>query len=137
METPVHRRVSATATGFGKPAGVMNSAFDTGAKPARGGVRKQLPPLKAEGLKVIKGPPPEIVGRCMRGQTKYDALFDALTADDMGIGGIPAMYKASLKTAVQTYVEHRPALKPSILVVRNIDADTIGVWRVAGKGPTK
>lgn len=137
METPVRRRVSATATGFGKPAGAMNSAFDTGARPQRGGVRKQLPPLKADGLKVIKGPPPEIVGRCMRGQTKYDALFDKLTADDMGIGDIPAMYKASLKKAVQTYVEHRPALKPSTLVVRHIDADTVGVWLVAGKDPAK
>ena len=139
MDEINQRLTSAASAGFHKPTGVMNSAFDTGAKvpKQRGGTRTQLPPLDASQFEARKGlalPPSKISAR---GKTKYDSIFDKLTADDMGVPDIPLRYMHALKKAAQTYEANRPALKRSRLVVRRIDDTTCGVWREARKEPAK
>jgi hypothetical protein len=106
-------------------------------KERRGGPRKILPVLKLEALKVEQGRPlPAPKGLAAKGLSKYDAIFDALKADGLAVTGISAEYKSGLQKAVQTYVDSRPALKAtSVLVVRDIDGATIGVWRVAKGTP--
>lgn len=139
MDEINQRLTSAASAGFHKPTGVMNSAFDTGAKvpKQRGGTRTQLPPLDASQFEARKGlalPPSKISAR---GKTKYDSIFDKLTADDMGVLNIPKAYKAALAKACQKYVEYHPELKKSRLVVRSVDEGTMGVWRIAKQEPAK
>jgi len=102
------------------------------AKPSR--TRQHLPALDISTLATVTGPAP--MGRvAIKGATKYDALFDTLTADDMGKTGIPKAYMGALNKATQTYLAQRPALKAaSVLLVRNTNDGHCGVWRVA-KGP--
>lgn len=133
METPVHRRVSAASTGFGKPAGAMNSAFDTGtsARTKRsGGKQPPLPPLDFSALSVADGGPPHTATRA-RGVTKYDGLFDLLDKDDTGRTGIPKLYKSALQSALKKYLSRRPALGKSRFIVRDAADGSVGVWRVA------
>lgn len=101
-------------------------------KPRR--AHHHLPALDISALTTVTGPAP--IGRIgIKGATKHDALFDSLTADDMGKTGIPKAYMGALMKAAQSYLAQRPALKTtSVLLVRSTDNEQCGVWRVA-KGP--
>lgn len=103
------------------------------AKPVgRGGKHKHLPLLQLSLLQVAKDLPlPAVAGRSVKGTTKYDAVLDKLSADGTVITGIPLEYKAALKKAIQSYLQARPALaNKSVLVVRDVDEATVGIWRV-------
>lgn len=53
----------------------------------------------------------------------------------MCVRGIPRAYYGSLGKAAQTYLKQRPKLAAkSRLLVRSIDGNHIGVWRVAKEG---
>jgi len=98
-------------------------------KPKR--ARVSMPPLDVSKLPTVSGPPP--VGRAdaIKGTTKHDAVFDSLTADNMGRTGIPKAYLGALMKAAQTYLAFRPDIKAkSVLVVRVTGNSTCGVWRM-------
>jgi hypothetical protein len=100
------------------------------APPAKQRRNPRLPRLDVTTLVVTKGEPPP-VAQARKGATMHDALFDKLTQDGDVIKGIAVAYRGSLSKAVQTYLDYRPALKAkSAILVRTIDADTIGLWRV-------
>lgn len=95
-----------------------------------------LPALDISTLATVTGPAPLGRAAALKGHTKHDALFDTLTANDMGKTGIPKAYMGALMKAAQIYLARRPALKAtSVLVVRSTGNEQCGVWRVA-KGPT-
>lgn len=102
------------------------------AKKARGGMGKRLPPLQLSLLKVSNDLPlPPSTGLCSKGVTKYDTQLDALKADGMSVTGIHSSYKSAIKKAIDTYLQSRPTLaSKSVLVVRSVDDQTIGIWRV-------
>jgi hypothetical protein len=104
-------------------------------KTSRGGKRRLLPVLKVASLQVSHDLPCPGTRFCRPGSTRHDDLFDTLTADGMSVTGIPAAYTAALMKAVQGYVKGRPNLKESRLLVRRIDDETCGVWRVAKAPP--
>jgi hypothetical protein len=97
----------------------------------RGGTRKHLPELQAGLFKIAKDLPlPTSIWR-EKGKTKYDHVLDPLTEDGMSATGIPMDYYAAIAKAVQSYLAYRPELaNTSKLVVRKIDGQTCGVWRV-------
>lgn len=107
------------------------------AKKGRGGQTHRLAPLQLSMLKVnTEAPLPPIRGFCAKGQTKYDEAFDALKTDGMSLTGIAQQYRGALKKAIDMYLEQRPALAAkSVLVVRTVDDESIGVWRVAKGTP--
>jgi len=136
MESVTQRRVpAAQAPNLGKPAGAMNSAFDTGVKVPKGrqsGNATLLPPLDISTTKAVTGMPPLTGGRSRKGSTRYDALFDTLTKDGMGRTGIPKIYKSALTSSGATYLKARPELaRTSKFVVRGDGEGVCGVWRVA------
>lgn len=92
--------------------------------------RKHLPPLNMKTIQIGKVEmPPLRVNQ--KGKTRYDDIFDSLTADGMSATGIPADYYGALLKATQSYLQYKPALSARIrLVVRKIEDGTIGVWRV-------
>lgn len=98
--------------------------------PAKKRRNPRLPRLDMTHLVVTKGEPPP-VAQARKGSTMHDPLFDKLAQDGDVIKGIAVAYRGSLSKAVQTYLDYRPALKAkSAILVRTIDADTIGLWRV-------
>lgn len=101
-------------------------------KKKRGRQQTRLPPLQLSLLKLSDAVPlPPVTGMCAKGRTKYDDQLDALKTDGMSLTGIPSQYKSALKKAIDTYLLSRPALAAkSVLVVRTVDDETIGVWRV-------
>jgi hypothetical protein len=126
------------------PAARTAPALVAGAAPAaaepkkkRGGFGKRLPALQLSLLKVANDLPlPPSTGMCSKGHTKYDGQLDMLTADGMSLTGIHPSYKSALKKAIDTYLQSRPALAAkSVLVVRTVDDESIGVWRVAKGTP--
>lgn len=137
MESVTQRRVpAAQAPNIGKPAGAMNSAFDTGVKVPKqrqGGRANLLPPLDLSTTKPVQGPPPGLSkGALRKGKTRYDELLDALTKDGMGRTGIPEIYKAALASSSAAYLKARPELaRTSKFVVRNDGEGLCGIWRVA------
>lgn len=101
------------------------------AKPGKGRRRERLPLLDPASLKVGTGAPPP-VAQSLKGATRHDATFDLLTADGMHVLGVPMAYRGSMSKAVQVYMEQRPALRAtSAILVRTVDAKTIGLWRVS------
>lgn len=68
--------------------------------------------------------------RLQKGATKYDAIFDKLTADDLCIVGLPRLYMRAMQKAAIVYRRERPAMAKSRLVFRQQDDDTFGVWRI-------
>jgi hypothetical protein len=102
------------------------------AKKGRGGLGRRLPPLQLSLLKINNDVPlPSATGLCAKGHTKYDAQLDLLKADGMSLTGIHPSYKSALKKAIDTYLLSRPTLAAkSVLVVRAVDDQTSGVWRV-------
>lgn len=109
------------------------TALGKTAPPARDPRRKNqhLPALDINKLPTVTGPAP--IGRlAAKGTTKHDALFDSLTADNLGKTGIPKAYMGALMKAAQTYLMQRPAIKAaSVLLVRSVSDTHCGVWRVA------
>jgi hypothetical protein len=100
------------------------------APPAKQRRNPRLPRLDMTNLVVTKGEPPP-VAQARKGSTMHDPLFDKLAQDGDVIKGIAVAYRGSLSKAVQTYLDYRPALKAkSAILVRTIDANTIGLWRV-------
>ena len=98
---------------------------------ARGGRRERLPVLAVAQLTVAKGAPPP-VAQARKGATLHDPVFDLLTEDGHYIADIPIAYRGSMSKAVQVYMDHRPELKAkSAILVRTIDAKTMGLWRVS------
>lgn len=97
--------------------------------------RQSLAPLDPTKLGTVTGPPPSSK-ISKNGITKHDALFDSLTADNMGKTGIPKAYIGALLKAAQVYLKRHPALKlTSLLLVRSMgDGQHCGVWRVP-RGP--
>ena len=97
----------------------------------RGGLRLKLPPLDLKKIKLSKDlAVPRYLS--VKGTTRYDGLIDALTADGMSQTGIPRAYGAAISKAVQTYLKNRPELAAtSALLIRRIDDETVGLWRVA------
>lgn len=107
-------------------------ATSASTKPRR--THQHLPALDITALATVTGPAP-MGRRTIKGATKHDALFDSLTADNMGKMGIPKAYMGALMKAAQTYLAQRPTLKAtSVLLVRSTGNEQCGVWRVA-KGP--
>ena len=62
--------------------------------PKRGGRGACLPKLQMDMLRVEKDRPvPALAGgRSLKGSTRYDLVFDQLTADGMSVTGIPRVY---------------------------------------------
>lgn len=123
-----------------KPAAALvPAAAPAGAAPRkkRGGQMHRLPPLQLSLLKISTDLPlPPVTGFCSRGRTKYDDDLDTLKTDGMSLTGIPMNYRGALKKAIDMYLEQRPALAAkSVLVVRTVDEQSIGVWRVAKGTP--
>lgn len=118
---------------------LVPAAAAAGAAPKkkRGGQMHRLPPLQLSLLKISTDLPlPPVTGFCARGRTKYDADLDTLKTDGMSLTGIPLNYRGALKKAIDMYLEQRPALAAkSVLVVRTVDDESIGVWRVAKGTP--
>ena len=124
------------APNIGKPAGAMNSAFDTGVKVPKqrqGGNVGLLPPLDLSTTKPVQGPPPGFgKGAQRKRKTRYDELLDTLTKDGMGRTGIPEIYKSALTSSGTTYLKARPELaRTSKFVVRADGEGLCGIWRVA------
>lgn len=120
------------------PALVASAAPEvTPTKKKRGGQMQRLAPLQLSLLKVAADIPlPQGTGMCTKGRTKYDAQLDVLTSDGMSITGIHPTYKGALKKAIDMYLQSRPALAAkSVMVVRKVDDQCIGVWRVAKGTP--
>ena len=121
------------------PAPEASSAAAAAApvKKKRGGQQQRLAPLQMSLLKLSSDAPlPPVTGMCAKGRTKYDAQLDVLTADGMSLTGIHPSYKSALKKAIDTYLLSRPALAAkSVLVVRTVDDQSVGVWRVAKGTP--
>lgn len=111
------------------------SVFDL-AKPVTPGkskpaTRQQLPPLFGAELRVDRRPLPKST-RSDKGVGKYDSLFDRLMQDGDSIHPIAKLYRAALSNAAGGYLQNRPHLAAqSRFLVRPIDDDHIGVWRVA------
>ena len=103
------------------------------AKPAskRGGMRTHLPALDLTSLAVAADAPvPESLSA--RGRTRYDAVFDKLTADGMSVSGIPYCYYGAIAKALQSYMANRPALAAtSVIVLRRPTPEAFGLWRLA------
>lgn len=94
-----------------------------------------LPALDASKMKVQTGVPLPIRASG-KGSTRYDDVFDKLQADGQSITGIPIAYYGALNKASQTYLAQRPHLQAcSVLRVRKLTDDTLGVWRVAKDSP--
>lgn len=134
-DKPIHRIVP--AKGAPSPFSAAASVFDAGqqAKPAstRVGKRAILPQLDPATLTVQTDQPiPNMLGRKAKGHTRYDGIFDRLTADGMSVVGIPIAYRSALGKALQGYLRARPQLaKASHLMVRTVSETECGVWRVA------
>ena len=103
------------------------------AKPAskRGGMRTHLPALDLTALTVADDAPvPDSLSA--RGRTRYDAVFDKLTADGKSVSDIPNCYYGAIAKALQSYMAHRPALAAnSVIVLRRPSAEAFGLWRLA------
>lgn len=135
-DKPIHRTVPATAAN--SPLSGVNSVFAVAHKPAaanakpargRGGSVPRLPPLDVKALQVRTDVQPRMHGGYgSKGRTRYDAVFDMLTAPGQCVP-CPAAYKAALAKAAQAYLKARPQLADVRLRVLAIDADTCGVWR--------
>lgn len=134
-DTPIHRIVP--AKGAPSPFSAAASVFDAGqqAKPAskRGGKRQILPLLDPATLTVRSDlPMPSMTGCTAKGCTRYDHIFDSLTADGMSVTGIPIRYRQAIDKARQSYLQARPALAAvARLVVRKTSETECGVWRAA------
>ena len=104
---------------------------------ARGGKRRLLPLLKVAELEVAADVPvpPTRIG--LRGTTRYDQVFDLLTADGMSVAKIDVAYMPALMKALQVYLAGRATLKAQTTwVVRRIEGtNTCGVWRLAKQQP--
>ena len=141
MESINQRRTSAASAGFSKPAGAMNSAFDTGVKvpKQRRGNAPFLPPLNLSDTKLVEGPPPGVSqGPSRKGKTRYDDLLDSLSKDGMGRTGIDVIYKSALASSSAAYLKARPELaRTSKFVVRGDGEGLCGIWRVAREGAAK
>ena len=110
------------------PAAKLLAVKTSNARRAR---RERLPVLDVLQLKVATGAPPP-VAQARKGATLHDKVFDLLTEDGQHVADIPIGYRGSMSKAVQVYMDHRPALKAkSAILVRTIDAKTIGLWRVS------
>lgn len=134
MDTPSQRRISAASAPITKPAGVMNSAFDTSVTPVTGKQRgprdMRLPELDLSKLTPVNGLPPAFESFA-KGVTKYDALFDLLKADGTGRTNIPLEFRSALIHSSRRYLKARPELAGSTIVVRRTGDGMCGVWRVA------
>ena len=107
--------------------GAVRSAFDAGQKAKSNRGRNRLPPLSGQGLQVHQNlPPPAPPQR--KGASKYDAVFDQLTADGMAVTGIHHSYQGGISKACTTVQARLP--KGSKLLVRRLDDGTLGVFRV-------
>lgn len=96
----------------------------------------RLAPLPIAGLTIAAGLPAPSGVWSRKGQTKYDHIFETLTADGVSVTDIPRKYLGALKKAVHVYVQQRPALaRISTLSVHLIDKDSCGIWRRAGAMP--
>lgn len=134
-DKPIQRTVPASAANgpFAGAASVFDAGKQAGATSKRGGRRPALPELDLSKLSVQHDRPmPTLLGRSAKGRTRYDGLFDRLTAEGMSVGSIPIEYRAALQKAVQGYLRARPALaKTTRLVVCTLSDTECGVWRVS------
>lgn len=109
--------------------GAVRSAFDAGRQAKTDRARTRLPPLDGTGLQVHKHlPPPQPPQR--KGRSKYDAVFDQLTADGMAVTGIHRSYQGGITKACSTVQSRLP--KGSRLLVRLMEDGSLGVFRVRG-----
>lgn len=111
----------------------LASAEAPAKKERRGGKRVRLPALDAAAFPVRKDVPVPVPEMSRGGVTRYDALFDGLSADGMCRTGLPLQHRAAVTKASQTYMKYRPELaKASALLFRaEPGGQTFGIWRVA------
>lgn len=140
-DTPDHlpggqQRVVRTPATLAQPlalgAGAVSSVFAAAqaakrAPEANKRGRARLPAVDVKALQVhVDLPPP--FGRQEKGRTKYDMIFDQLTADGMAVTGIPRAYYGGIAKAIEKAGRRLPS--GSKLLLRTVDSATLGVWRV-------
>lgn len=119
----------------GTPATPKAAAKKAGTE-TRGGKRSVMPLIDLKSLKVVANAPLPERRICEKGRTRYDGVFDMLTADGMAVKPIDINYMSALLKAAQVYRANRPALAGSSFAVRRIDDTTCGVWRLPRDGAT-
>jgi hypothetical protein len=114
------------------PAPAPASPAPAAKKTTRGGRQPRLPLLDINAYPVQRDVPLPAPKICRRGETRYDAVFDALTANGMCRVGLPIAYRSSINKACQVYLKRRPDLaKVCVFWFRDLDNDTFGIWRQA------
>lgn len=107
-----------------------SSVFAVGraaAKPPgkRGGARKHLPRLDPAKLTFeTNAPKPHAPFFARRGESKYAALFERLTAPGMSVR-LPIEYHGT----IQSMIKKRKAAGQGLYSVARIDEQTFGLWR--------
>lgn len=137
----IHRTVPAGQSRANADTLPANSVFAFGGARAlyaepkgRGGKRFYLPQLDVSVLTVSTDlRPMRPQGGRLKGQTRYDDLFELLKKDGQSVA-IPIRYKNAVQKAAQTYCKSRQAqLGQSRLRVLTVDGQTAGVFRMAAK----
>lgn len=101
-------------------------------KAPSGGRQPRLPALDISAYPVRAAVPLPAPKICRRGETRYDAVFDAMTADGMCRVGLPIAYRSSISKACLVHLKRRPDLaKACIFWFRDMDDGTFGIWRQA------
>lgn len=115
METVTQRR--APAGEIKKPAGAVNSVFDTGASPAK--PKRTYTPLDATNVEIRKNVPlPPVATRAPGGGAK--ALLDRMGAGDM-VELPTRQARGVMSTAKKLGVK---------CAIRKLSDDTSGIWRL-------
>lgn len=126
---------AAAQTAFGQPA-AKPAETPKPAKKTSSNKPHSLPPLDLSKIPLLKDSAPPKARRMQKGATRYDSLFAEMEADGTARVGIPKAYMHSVQGAVKTYLAARPTLAAkSVFIVRSIDDNSFGVWRLAKTDP--